>query len=246
MGAPEFLIDDAIGGDGWFSSGITAKSLNRFLKDNAKADEILVRVNSPGGDVFEGVALSVALKEFKGRVVAEVEGYACSAASYVIMSADEIRVHKGAMIMIHEAAGVTWGRASDHESNAELLTKINSEMADLYAARTGQDVAGLLEMMKKTTWMNAEEAKALGFCDSIIPAKGKTAAKPKSKAAAQLYAGYAQSAPAKFQSALATMLGLPDPHADDEPPALPTTHKPLTTAARSHLGELAPRARTAR
>jgi ATP-dependent Clp protease protease subunit len=186
MTIPELLIDDVIG-EGWFG-GVGPRYVNRFLKEHAKAKEILVRVNSPGGDVFAGVAIYTALKNCEARIVVEVEGMAASAASYISMAGDEIRVHKGAMFMIHEASGFTVGRASDHDASSALLTKINDEMADLYAARTGMDRAKLLKMMDDETWMNAEESLAMGFCDSIVPAKGKP--KKTSKAAAQLLAKF--------------------------------------------------------
>src|SRR5688572_26772936 len=101
MSTPELFIDDIIGGDWWFT-GVTAKFVNKWLKENAKAKEILVRVNSPGGDVFEGMAIMNALKRADARVIIEVEGLAASSASFIAMAGDEVRIHKGAQMMIHE------------------------------------------------------------------------------------------------------------------------------------------------
>jgi ATP-dependent Clp protease protease subunit len=220
MATPELLIDDAIG-ESWFG-GIGHRYVNYFLKEHAKAKEILVRVNSPGGDVFTGAAIYNALKKCDARVIVEVEGLAASAASYISMAGDEIRVHKGAFFMIHQASGITFGRASDHEAAASLLSKINDEMADLYVARTGLDKAKVLQMLDDETWMNAEEAKELGFCDSIVAAKGK----PKqSKASAQAVASLFKKAPAQALAAFAEQRA--------------PIQRAQTTAVISPLGELA-------
>jgi ATP-dependent Clp protease protease subunit len=204
MPTPELLIDADIGG-GWFYEGITAKSVNAFLKANTKAEEIKVRINSVGGDVFEGVAIYNALSKCSARIVVDVEGVAASAASVIAMAGDEIRVCKGAMIMIHEAAGVAFGTAQEHESTAVLLRKINDEAADIYAARTGQDREKLLQLMDETTWMGAEEAKSLGFCDAIVPAKEKPATAKPSKATAKLMAGF-KKVPEAFQASMRLLM----------------------------------------
>lgn len=228
MATPELMIDDVIGGD-WFFAGITAKNVNRWLKENGKAKEILVRINSPGGSVFEGHSIYSALHKSDARVIVEVEGLAASAASVIAMAGDEIRVSKGAMIMIHESWGVTQGPAEDHIKAAELLRKINDEMADIYSARTKQTRERCLELMAEETWMGASEAKELGFCDAIIPAKGKPDQKAKSNAATAMLAAY-KRAPSALTTAFAA------------PPA-----QNARFSAHSPLGEFAsPNAFTAR
>lgn len=215
MANPELSIDDVIGG-GFFFGGITARQVNRFLKENDKAKEITVRINSPGGDVFEGMAIHNALKRSGARVIVEVEGLAASAASIVAMAGDEIRVSKGAMIMIHESRSGLLGTADDHEAAAANLRKINVEAADIYAARSGQDQAKCLDMMADETWMGADEAKSLGFCTDVIAAKGK-AEKPKSKAAAQMLASYrhAPSLMAAWMQAIESKEGSDNPEAEE-------------------------------
>lgn len=183
MSTPELAVDDVIGQDWWFT-GVTAKSVNRWLKDNAKAKEILVRVNSPGGDVHEGFAIMNALKRSDARVIVEIEGLAASAASVIAMAGDEIRVHQGAMVMIHEAWGIMAGSADDFEARAELLRKINVDAAAVYAARTGQSNERVLELMAAETWMTADEAKSLGFVDTVIAAKGRVSSAPRNQSRA--------------------------------------------------------------
>lgn len=175
MSAPELLIDDVIGEGFWFV-GVTAKHVNAWLSEHEKAKEIRVRVNSPGGDVFEGVAIMNALKRADARVIVEVEGLAASAASIIALAGDEVRVHKGAQVMIHEAWGGIGGDATAHEAFAAELRRINGDIADLYAARTGKGRDAMLELMADETWMTADEAVSMGFADSVIAPKRKPAA----------------------------------------------------------------------
>lgn len=184
----ELLIDDVIGGD-FFFEGITAKNVNAFLAENAKQKEVVVRFNSPGGDSIEGVAIYNALKRAADagqRIIGEVDGLAASAASIILMACDEIRMHKGTFVMIHEAWTVSRGPADQHDKTAALLRKVNGEMADFYAARTGNTRDKCLELMADETWFTADAAKELGFCDVIVAAK--TVAKKPEKAAAKMLA----------------------------------------------------------
>lgn len=172
MPNPEFMIDDVISADPWWG-GVSSKNVRDWLAANASAKEVTVRLNSPGGDAFEGVAIYNALKRHGARVIVEVEGLAASAASVAAMAGDEIRVHQGAQLMIHEAQTVAYGPASEFNKAADRLRKINSEVADVYAARTGQTRAKVLDLMAAETWMGATEAKSLGFATSVLPAKAK-------------------------------------------------------------------------
>lgn len=190
----DLMIDDVIGGDGWWFEGVTSKSVNRFLNENAKRKEIVVRFNSAGGDSIEGVAIYNALKRASQdgqKIVGEVDGMAASAASIILMACDEIRMHKGTFVMIHEAWTYARGDASDLESIARLLRTVNGEMADLYSARTGNDKEKCLALMSEETWFTADSAKEFGFCDSILPAK-TVAKKPEREAAKakQMLAAY--------------------------------------------------------
>lgn len=236
MAAPELSIDSFIGSDGWFS-GITASYVNRWLRENGKASEITVRLNTPGGDVFEGMAIYTALKRASARVVMEVEGLAASAGSVILMAGDERRIHKGAMVMVHEGWAVTLGPREDHQKTADLLAKINGEMSALYAERTGQTVEKCAELMAANeTWLTAEESVALGFCDTVIPAKG-LARQSRSKASAQMLSRY-KNAPA----AALSMLGAePTDDAEAAPTARRSEPSRLVQATR-HLSDFLPRA----
>jgi ATP-dependent protease ClpP protease subunit len=188
--AVELLIYEPIGGD-FFGEGITGKRIARWLSAQPKGEEIVVRLNSPGGDAFEGMAIYNALHRHEARVVVEIDALAASAASIVAMAGDEIRMSAGSLLMIHEAWGITMGPAEDHEKNAELLRKLNVEMAAVYAARTKQADKKLLDWMAEETWLNGSEALEKGFCDVVHAAKQKPTALPaESKAAASLLGRY--------------------------------------------------------
>jgi ATP-dependent Clp endopeptidase proteolytic subunit ClpP len=202
MATPELNIDGAIGA-GWYYEGITVRYVKSWLRDNAKAEEIRLLINSPGGDVFHGLGIYTALKKFQGRVVAEVESLSASAASFLMMAADEIQIHKGAFVMIHEPWTFTMGNASEHERQAAFLSKINLEVADIYAARTGQPKDEILKWLADETWMTADEATDRGFSDKTLAAKTKTK-EPKRDKAAKAVASYFRHAPA----AIASMFGV--------------------------------------
>lgn len=176
MAAVELSIDDVIA-DSWWG-GVSARYVNAWLKENAsKAKEITVLLNTPGGDVFEGIAIYNALKNHPANVTMHVVGLAASAGSLIAMAGDKISIAKGAFMMIHEAWGFTQGPAEDHEKHGNLLRKINGQLAELYSARTGQSVEKCIDLMAANeTWLTADEAKALGFCDDVLPAKAGAAA----------------------------------------------------------------------
>jgi ATP-dependent protease ClpP protease subunit len=146
--------------------GITAQ---QFAEEIAALDvrTINLRVNSPGGSVFDGVAIHNAIKNHPARVVATVDGLAASAASFIIMAADEVVVEPNATVMIHDASGLTVGDASDHREMADLLDKLSGTIAGMYAAKTGRSADEFRALMKAETWFNAEEAVACGLADVI-------------------------------------------------------------------------------
>ncbi len=126
-----------------------------------------IEFNSPGGIVTEGVAMFNALRAYKGRKVGIVTGICASIASVVLMACDEIRVAKGAYVMIHNPSGGATGGASDLRAQAELLESMRSELLDIYEARTGCERKRLEKMIDAETYMTAEEALEFGFADKV-------------------------------------------------------------------------------
>lgn len=165
----EIDIYDDIGESYWGES-VSAKDIRRALK-NSTAKTIKLRVNSRGGDVFDGFAIYALIEAHPAKVEAHVDGIAASMASIVIMAADEITVSAGAMIMIHNPWAYAMGEADDLRQTADLLDQMQGKSADVYAARTGMARETIIEMMDAETWLTADEAKARGFADIVTPAK---------------------------------------------------------------------------
>jgi ATP-dependent Clp protease protease subunit len=124
---------------------------------------VSVRINSPGGSVFEGYAIYNALKRHDGKVTTYNDGLAASAASIVFLSGEERVASNLSMVMIHEAATIAFGNANDFIQIADLLEKINGQIADLYVGISGKDKQEILEMMNQETWLDYEESKSMAF-----------------------------------------------------------------------------------
>lgn len=158
----EILLYDDIGALG----GITAKVFAGELKRLGKIREINLRINSQGGDVFQAEAIYGALQRHPARVVVDVDGVAASAASFVAMVGDEIRISETGMIMIHRPYLITAGHADELRHKADTLDKMEASIRNVYATRTGNSPDDVAEMMDAETWMDATEAVRLGFADS--------------------------------------------------------------------------------
>lgn len=165
----ELVVYDEVG---WY---ITARAVRDLLKQLGKVSELHVRINSPGGAVSEGVAIYNVLSEHPAKVIVTVDGFALSAASVIAMAGDEIRMAKGALMMIHEAHAYTAGHAADHDATATILRKINAGLVACYAARTGLPVDEVEKLVAAETWLTADEAVDKGFATAVLPAKGKDA-----------------------------------------------------------------------
>jgi ATP-dependent protease ClpP protease subunit len=147
------------------------------------ADSLDIEIHSPGGSVLDGYRLYNALLDLRRRgvyVTATINSLAASMASVIAMAADKIRMVKGGRMMIHEASNVVAGNAEDMARAAKLLDEISGEIADIYAGKTGAESSEMRDMMRKETWMGADEAKQRNFIDEIVDGKFDTAKKGKS------------------------------------------------------------------
>lgn len=153
-------IYDAIGG--WW--GVSAKQFVDEL-DELDVDELEVHINSPGGAVWDGVAIMNSLKKHRARVTVIVDGLAASAASVVAMAGDEIVMAEGSQMMIHQASGAAWGNAEILRETAAILDKIDLNLAGIYARRAGGSREAWLDVMREETWYNADEAVEAGLAD---------------------------------------------------------------------------------
>lgn len=160
----DISIYDEIGG--W---GITARQFVADLKA-INAGTINLRLNTPGGEITEGTAIYNALKEHPARIVVHVEGVAASAGSFIAMSGDEVRMADNAYLMIHNGRAGIYGEATDMRKLADVLDKMNGNIADMYGKKTGKSREHYRALMDAETWFTAEEAKDEGLADAVYEA----------------------------------------------------------------------------
>ncbi|KFC63985.1 ATP-dependent Clp protease proteolytic subunit ClpP [Bosea sp. LC85] len=158
-------------GDPWgWGDGFTPSDVAKALALHGGAD-ITVRLNSGGGIAFDGVAIYSLLRAHAltgGKVAIVVDGIAASAASLIAMAGDSIEMRAGAMMMIHDASGITWGTAEDHEKSRAMLDKLSGQYARVYADRSGKPEAEVRDLMLAETWFTAEEAVAAGLSTAVL------------------------------------------------------------------------------
>jgi len=172
----ELLIYDVIGA-GMFDAGVTAKSVRDEL-DALDGDHVTVRINSPGGNVFDGIAIKNILDSYSGGVDVQVDGLAASAASVIALAGDSIAMADGAMLMIHDPWTVTLGNAEEHRKSQNALEKTADSLAGMYAAQTGKTAAEMRDMMRAETWLSANEAVDQGFATDFTTVEALACAVP--------------------------------------------------------------------
>lgn len=161
-------------GDGFFyGDGITAKRVSETLTGAPNAKVINVRMSSPGGSVWEGMAIRSMLSGHPARVEVDIEGLCASAATLVAMAGDSIRMHTGSSMMIHEGSRSTRGDLREHQRSISLLEAVNDGAASVFAARCGKTKEEILALMAAETWLTPESAKEMGLADEIIAGKVK-------------------------------------------------------------------------
>ena len=148
--------------------GITAKSFSKDLKalgNNLK--QINLHIHSPGGDVFDGIAIYNLLKNHPANVTVYIDGLAASMASVIAMAGNEIIMPENAMMMIHKPWGIQGGDAEDMRKYADLLDKVENTLIPAYANKTGKTPEELAEMLLAETWLNGKECVEQGFADKL-------------------------------------------------------------------------------
>ncbi len=132
---------------------------------------ITVRINSPGGDVFDSMSIFNALQSHKSKIITRIESLAASSASFVALAGKEVQAYKNAMMMIHDPWILAIGNQYDLREIADVLEKIGGNMVDIYSGAANVGKKEVKEMMKAETWLNAKEMKEKGFIDTILDGK---------------------------------------------------------------------------
>lgn len=179
-------ILDVIGQDYWTGEGVTSKRIAGALR-SIGSNPVTVNVNSPGGDMFEGVAIYNMLREHPGHVTVKVLGMAASAASIIAMAGDTVQIGLPAFFMIHNGWIVAAGNRNEFRELADWMEPFDAAMADVYAARTGIEASAIQTMMDKETWLGGGASVDQGFADALLDSDQiKTGAKSQAAAARRL------------------------------------------------------------
>ena len=161
-------VFDVIGAD-WYGEGVTASRIAGALRAIGGAD-VTVNINSPGGDMFEGLAIYNLLREYEGKVTVKVLGLAASAASIIAMAGDEVQIGRGAFLMIHNCWVYAMGNRHDLAQVAADMEPFDKAMNDIYGAKTGLNAETIEAMMNAETYIGGSDAVEKGFADRLLSA----------------------------------------------------------------------------
>jgi ATP-dependent Clp protease protease subunit len=223
-GVLELTVYEEIGSD-WFGEGITAKSVKQELDRAGSFNRISIRINSPGGDAFEGIAIHSLLRAQKKPIDVYVDGIAASAASIIAMAGDTCTMGHGAMQMIHNAWSLCIGDGSDMRKMGDTLDRVSESIAQVFADRTGKSLQDVKALMDAETWMGADECVKEGFATGIASdADGDEAA----MAMASRFRSLAKlkNVPEKLKAAATA-----GPDEDKKPPEVPAPEVPVEVPA---------------
>ncbi len=174
---PEILLYGAISSQqSWWEDRVTPTLFNKELEELGDVPEIVVRINSGGGDVFAANAIYTRLKDHNAHITVKVDGWAASAATIIAMAGDKIQIARNGVFMIHDPAMTVWDtyRAEDFEKLAAELKVIKQSIVNTYAMKTGKEAEEIETLMSEETWWTGNEAVQNGFCDELLFESSKT------------------------------------------------------------------------
>lgn len=168
---PELLLYGAISSrESWWEDRVTPAAFNRELEELGDVPEIIVRINSGGGDVFAANAIYTRLKDHSAKITVKIDGWAASAATIIAMAGDTIKIARNGVFMIHDPAMTVWDtfRAEDFEKMAEELKVIKQSIVNTYTMKTGKPEQEISDLMAEEKWWTGDEAVENGFCDELM------------------------------------------------------------------------------
>lgn len=168
----KLILEGPISDATWWGDEVTPALFREELK--AQKGDVTIVINSGGGDVFAGLSIYNALREFDGYVTVRVDGLAASIASVIAMAGDKVIMSPGSMLMIHKPWTMVAGDVNELEKAKEILNGIEESIVPIYASRTGMSKEEIVSMLEAETWMTAEQAVDQGFADELIEAKSKS------------------------------------------------------------------------
>lgn len=167
----------------WEDEDMTSSaSFKKDLESHSNAKQLKIHINSPGGSVFDGIAIASMIKRFKGETICYVDGLSASIASVITASCDKVIMPSNAMQMIHNAlsGGFMFANAKEFRKMADDLDKISASIRQSYLSKSNGKVSEeeLIELMDKETWLSADECLAYGLCDEVVSANKMVASVP--------------------------------------------------------------------
>ena len=165
-GIRTLTIDGVIAEESWFDDDVTPKLFREQL--NAGSGDVVIWVNSPGGDCVAASQIYTMLMEYKGRVTVKIDGIAASAASVIAMAGTEVLMAPTSLLMIHNPLTVAIGDSEEMKKSIAMLDEVKESIINAYELKTGMSRAKLAHLMDAETWMNAQKAIELGFADGIL------------------------------------------------------------------------------
>jgi ATP-dependent Clp protease, protease subunit len=151
--------------DAWW--GVSAQDVAKAIAGLDASTTLHLRINSPGGDVFEATAIAAAISQHTGKTIAHIDGLAASAATTVASAADEVEISDGGFYMIHNAWTLAMGDKTALRDAAGLLEKVDGSIVGTYARKTGATAEKIVQWMDAETWFTAQEAVDNGFADRL-------------------------------------------------------------------------------
>ena len=164
----DLYVEGEITSNGYWWGDDACTDARRFRQRLDRCGDVVVHINSPGGDVFAGAAIYSALRAHKGNVTVQIVGIAASAASVIAMAGDEVLISPVAYMMIHNPWTLAQGDANEMEHQAEILREIGNGLVAAYAQKTGLETDEIKRLLDAETYMNAETAVELGFADGML------------------------------------------------------------------------------
>ena len=165
-GIRTLTIDGVIAEESWFDDEVTPKLFREQL--HAGMGDVVIWVNSPGGDCVAASQIYTMLMEYKGRVTVKIDGIAASAASVIAMAGTEVLMSPTALLMIHNPLTVAIGDSEEMQKAIAMLDEVKESIINAYELKTGISRAKIAHLMDAETWMNAQKAIELGFADGIL------------------------------------------------------------------------------
>ena len=199
-GARTLYLNGTIAEETWFEDDVTPKAFKAEL--NAGQGDIVIWINSPGGDCVAASQIYAMLMHYKGNVTVKVDGIAASAASVIAMAGTQVLMAPTALLMMHNPLTVAIGDSSEMQKAIDMLSEVKESIINAYEIKSGLSRAKISHLMDAETWLNANKAVELGFADGILEDEKK-------KHPADLEASFAFSRRAVTNSLLTKLLPQP-------------------------------------